>query len=260
MRVLITSTPHVVDPTELTAALGIVLDPELATLAFTHRSYAYENGGLPTNERLEFLGDSVLGLCVTDSLYRSHPDFSEGQLAKLRASIVNMHALAGVGRTIGLGGLLRLGKGEEMTDGRSKPSLLADAVEAMIGAIYYQHGLESARRVILQLFGALIASAPGVGAGLDWKPALQERTATLGLGVPSYRLAEEGPDHAKQFTATVVVAGDDRGVGHGKTKKEAEQKAASLAYEILTPPEGEFAPSGDAGPEGNADPSAESGA
>ena len=143
-----------------------------------------------------------------------------------------MHALAGVGRTVGLGSLLRLGKGEELTDGRSKPSLLADAVEALIGAIYHQHGLETARRVILQLFGELIASAPSVGAGLDWKTSLQERTATLGLGVPSYRLTEEGPDHAKHFTATVIVAGEDRGVGHGRTKKEAEQKAA-LAYELL---------------------------
>lgn len=229
------STPQLVDATELTTKLGISLDAELVVLAFTHRSYAYENGGLPTNERLEFLGDAVLGLCVTDSLYRSHPDFSEGQLAKLRASIVNMHALAGVGRAIGLGALLRLGKGEEMTDGRNKPSLLADAVEALLGAIYYEHGLETARRVILQLFGDLIESAPKVGAGLDWKTSLQERTASLGLGVPAYRIAEEGPDHAKQFTATVVVAGEGRGMGHGRTKKEAEQKAAALAYGALTP-------------------------
>jgi ribonuclease-3 len=229
------STPQLVDATELTTTLGISLDAELVVLAFTHRSYAYENGGLPTNERLEFLGDAVLGLCVTDALYRAHPDFSEGQLAKLRASIVNMHALAGVGRAIGLGTLLRLGKGEELTDGRNKPSLLADAVEALLGAIYFQHGLEAARGVIHQLFGALIAAAPSVGAGLDWKTSLQERTATLGLGVPSYRLSEEGPDHAKQFTATVIVSGEDRGIGQGRTKKEAEQKAAALAYGILTP-------------------------
>ena len=229
------STPQLVDATELTAKLGISLDAELVVLAFTHRSYAYENGGLPTNERLEFLGDAVLGLCVTDALYRAHPDFSEGQLAKLRASIVNMHALAGVGRAMGLGELLRLGKGEERTDGRNKPSLLADAVEALLGAIYFEHGLEAARGVIAELFGDLIDAAPSVGAGLDWKTSLQERTAILGLGVPSYRLAEEGPDHAKRFTATVVVAGADRGVGQGRTKKEAEQRAAALAYGSLTP-------------------------
>ncbi len=233
----VSSDAQIVDSTELTARLGIDLDPDLVELAFTHRSYAYENGGLPTNERLEFLGDAVLGLCVTDSLYRSHPSYTEGQLAKLRASIVNMHALAGVGRDIGLGALLRLGKGEELTDGRHKPSLLADAVESLIGAVYYQHGLDSARAVILQLFGELIESAPKVGAGLDWKTSLQERTATLGLGVPSYRITEEGPDHAKEFTATVIVAGGDRGDGTGRTKKEAEQKAAALAYESLTPAE-----------------------
>ena len=231
------SGTQIVNSTELTDLLGIELDAELVELAFTHRSYAYENGGLPTNERLEFLGDAVLGLCVTDSLYRAHPDYTEGQLAKLRASIVNMHALAGVGKRIGLGGLLRLGKGEEQTDGRNKPSLLADAVESLLGAIYYQHGIETARAVILQLFGDLIESAPKVGAGLDWKTSLQELTANLGLGVPSYRLAEEGPDHAKQFTATVIVGGADRGVGTGRTKKEAEQKAASLAYESLAPEE-----------------------
>ncbi len=229
------SGPAVFDSADLITQLGVELDPELVLLAFTHRSFAYENGGLPTNERLEFLGDSVLGLVVTDSLYRSHPDFSEGQLAKLRASIVNMHALAGVGRTIGVGALLRLGKGEEQTDGREKPSLLADGVEAMLGAIYFQHGLETARAVILRLFDDLITSAPKVGAGLDWKTSLQERTASLGLGVPAYRLTEEGPDHAKRFTAAVIVAGADRGTGAGRTKKEAEQKAAALAYEALTP-------------------------
>jgi ribonuclease III len=223
-----------VDAAELSAALGVDLEPELAELAFTHRSYAYENGGLPTNERLEFLGDAVLGLCVTDALFRAHPDYSEGQLAKLRASIVNMHALAGVAVQIDLGRLLRLGKGEELTGGRSKPSLLADAVEAVIGAVYSAHGLEVARDLVLRLFGELITAAPSVGAGLDWKTSLQERTAALGLGVPAYRLHESGPDHAKHFTATVILAGADRGSGEGRTKKEAEQKAAALAYASLS--------------------------
>ncbi len=229
------SSPFNADSTVLITKLGVDLDAELVALALTHRSYAYENGGLPTNERLEFLGDSVLGLVVTDVLYFSHPTFSEGQLAKLRASIVNMHALAGVAREIGLGEYLRLGRGEELTDGRNKESLLADAVEALLGAVYSQHGLETARSLIHRLFGDLIAAAPLVGAGLDWKTSLQERTASLDLGVPAYRIEEEGPDHAKQFTATVIVAGDDRGSGTGKTKKEAEQKAASLAYNALTP-------------------------
>jgi ribonuclease-3 len=227
------ATQGLADYNRFVGELGVELDRELIELVFTHRSYAYENGGLPTNERLEFLGDAVLGLCITDSLYRAHPDFSEGQLAKLRASIVNMHALAGVARTLNVGEMLRLGKGEELTDGRNKASLLADAVEALIGAVYLAHGWDEARRVVLTLFGDLIATAPAVGAALDWKTSLQERTASLGLGVPSYRLQETGPDHAKHFTAVAVVAGEDRGVGEGKTKKAAEQHAAAMAYESL---------------------------
>lgn len=218
----------------LTARLDVDIDAELLELAFTHRSFAYENGGLPTNERLEFLGDAVLGLCITDALFRAHPDFSEGQLAKLRASIVNMHALAGVAASIGLGERLRLGRGEELTQGRSKSSLLADALEALIGAIYYQHGLEVARGVVTRLFGSLVDAAPQQGAGLDWKTSLQELTASRSLGVPQYRLTDSGPDHAKTFTAVAVVAGEDRGSGVGRTKKEAEQKAAALAYTSIT--------------------------
>ncbi|RIJ70684.1 ribonuclease III [Nakamurella silvestris] len=221
------------DPTVLTNQLGVELDAELVVLALTHRSYAYEQGGLPTNERLEFLGDSVLGLVVTDALFRQHPDLPEGRLAKLRASIVNMHALAGVAVEIGLGPMLRLGKGEMLTRGQEKPSLLADGVEAILGAVYLQHGLETARQVVHRLFGALIEAAPKRGAGLDWKTSLQERTAAEGLGVPSYRVTEEGPDHAKKFTATVVLGGEPHGAGYGKTKKEAEQQAAAKAYGLI---------------------------
>jgi ribonuclease-3 len=136
------------DLSALSIALGVDLDPELLGLALTHRSYAYEHGGLPTNERLEFLGDSVLGVVITDRLYHAHPELPEGQLAKLRASIVNMHALAGVGRALGVGGLLKLGRGEELTGGRDKPSIVSDAVEAILGAIYVQDGIEAARGVI----------------------------------------------------------------------------------------------------------------
>ena len=176
-------------------------------LALTHRSFAYENGGLPTNERLEFLGDSVLGVIITDVLYRTHPDLPEGRLAKLRASVVNMHALAGVGRRIGLGQQLRLGRGEEMTGGRDKSSIVADAVEAIIGAVYLQYGLETTRQVIHRLFADLLTAAPQLGAGLDWKTSLQELSAARGLGVPEYRVSEEGPDHAKLFAAQVLLGG-----------------------------------------------------
>jgi ribonuclease-3 len=227
----------VTDREPLLAVLGVHLDEELLTLALTHRSYAYENGGLPTNERLEFLGDSVLGVIVTERLYRDHPDLPEGQLAKLRASVVNMHALAGVAVRLGpqgLGAHLYLGRGEELTGGRSKTSILADATEALIGAVYLQHGLETARSVVHRLFDSLLQAAPLLGAGLDWKTSLQELTAASDLGVPEYRIAEEGPDHSKLFTATAVVGGRPLGSGDGRTKKEAEQKAAQLAWRTLT--------------------------
>jgi len=226
-----------VDASSLLEALGVDLDPELLGLALTHRSYAYENGGLPPNERLEFLGDAVLGLIVTDHLYRTHPDLPEGQLAKLRASVVNMNALAGVARGLGEGGLgahLLLGKGEELTGGRDKASILADGLEAVIGAVYLRSGVDAARVLVHKLFGELLAEAPRRGAGLDWKTSLQEFTASAGLGVPEYRVEEEGPDHRKEFRATVIVAGVSYGRGEGRTKKEAEQKAAEAAYRALT--------------------------
>lgn len=221
---------NIPDPQKLFNELGVELDAELAVLALTHRSFAYEHGGLPTNERLEFLGDSVLGIIVTDALYHNHPDFPEGRLAKLRASIVNMHALAGVGRAMGLGEMLRLGRGEELTGGRDKASIVADAVEAVLGAVYLQHGLPVARTVIHHLFADLMADAPGLGAGLDWKTSLQELSASKGLGVPEYRVTEEGPDHSKMFAAVVLLGGNAHGTGTGRTKKEAEQQAASTAF------------------------------
>ncbi|TVT51333.1 ribonuclease III [Amycolatopsis rhizosphaerae] len=225
------------DPTPLLEALGVSLDAELLTLALTHRSYAYENGGLPPNERLEFLGDAVLGLVVTDHLYRTHPELPEGQLAKLRASVVNMHALAGVARGLGDGGLgahLLLGKGEELTGGRDKASILADGLEAVIGAVFLQHGIEAGRGLVHRLFDGLLAEAPLRGAGLDWKTSLQELTASAGLGVPEYKVEDTGPDHRKEFSATVLVGGRDLGHGDGTTKKEAEQKAAESAWRQLS--------------------------
>lgn len=239
------SASNIPDPEKLFAELGVELESELTVLALTHRSFAYEHGGLPTNERLEFLGDSVLGIVVTDALYHDHPELPEGRLAKLRASIVNMHALAGVGRRMGLGQMLRLGRGEELTGGRDKASIVADAVEAVLGAVYLQHGLEVARTVVHSLFAEVMADAPGLGAGLDWKTSLQELSASKGFGVPEYRVTEEGPDHAKMFEAVVLLGGEPRGGGAGTTKKEAEQQAASAAFtalEAVQPPAG---PDGD---------------
>jgi ribonuclease III len=221
-------------PGRLAEAIGVTIDAGLAQRALTHRSYAYENGGLPTNERLEFLGDSVLGLVVTDTLFRTHPELPEGQLAKLRAAVVNMRALADVSRDLSLGDVVRLGRGEETTGGRDKSSILADTLEAVLGAVYIDQGLEVAAEVVHRLFDPLIDEAATLGAGLDWKTSLQELTAAAELGVPEYRITEAGPDHLKVFTATAVVDGRELGSGGGRTKKEAEQNAAEKAWRTLT--------------------------
>lgn len=218
---------------QLMTALGLVMDPALLRQALTHRSYAYENGGLPTNERLEFLGDSVLGIIVTERLYRDFPDEPEGQLAKLRAAVVNAQALAGVARALGLGDYLLLGKGEESTGGQDKSSILADAMEAVIGAMYMSTDLETTRSFIERIFGPLISTSANLGAGLDWKTSLQERAAETDSGVPEYRVSDSGPDHAKEFIAEVIVGGRVLGSGHGRSKKVAEQEAAAQAYVAL---------------------------
>ncbi|MDQ1245870.1 MAG: ribonuclease [Actinomycetota bacterium] len=219
---------------ELTEALGVEIDPALLELALTHRSFAFEHGNLPTNERLEFLGDAVLGLVVTEELYRRHPELPEGDLARMRASIVNARALAQVARTLGLGEYLRLGRGEEATGGRDKPSILADTVEAVLGALYLTTGLAEAQRTVLMVFGPLIDRSGDLGAGLDWKTSLQELASRLGIGVPYYRVTATGPDHNRTFTAAVEFDGRSWGEGAGSAKKHAEQEAAEAAWRALT--------------------------
>ncbi len=215
-------------------AIGISFgNEELYVWAFTHRSYAYENGGLPTNERLEFLGDAVLGLVVTDIIYRAFPNLPEGQLAKLRAATVNMNVLADVARELGVGAAVRLGRGEELSGGRDKSSILADTLEAILGAVYLDKGLARAANLIRRLFEGRVMEAAGRGAALDFKTSLQELAASSLGGMPSYSIEEEGPDHAKRFTATVSVAGTAYGTGRGRSKKEAEQHAAQEAFEAL---------------------------
>ena len=218
---------------ELLRQLGMEVDPGLFLHALTHRSYAYEQGGLPTNERLEFLGDSVLGLVVTEHLFSSFPQHSEGQLAKLRAAVVNSRALADVARTLDLGSLIRLGRGEESTGGRDKSSILADTMEAVIGAVFLQHGIDAARVFVHCLFDGLMAEVATRGAGLDWKTSLQEISSLTGKGVPTYQIVESGPDHAKTFKATVSVGATTYGPGSGRNKKEAEQNAAAVAFAAL---------------------------
>ncbi len=233
---------------ELLQALEVPLGPELLERALTHRSFAYENGGLPTNERLEFLGDSVLGLIVTDTLFREYPDLPEGQLAKLRAAVVNMRALAGVARGLRLGAYVRLGKGEEGTGGRDKSSILADTLEAVLGAVYIDRGLAEADALVHRLFDPVIARSARLGAGLDWKTSLQELTAAEMLGVPEYHVDESGPDHQKSFQASVRIGGQAYGQGEGRSKKEAEQQAAEAAWTAIT--EGiSAAAASDAGPD-----------
>ncbi len=238
------------DTADLLGALEVPLGRELLERALTHRSYAYENGGLPTNERLEFLGDSVLGLIVTDTLFREYPDLPEGQLAKLRAAVVNMRALAGVARGLRLGRYVRLGKGEEGTGGRDKSSILADTLEAVLGAVYLDQGLAEADALVHRLFDPVIARSARLGAGLDWKTSLQELTAAEILGVPEYHVDESGPDHQKSFRASVRIGGRTYGEGEGRSKKEAEQQAAEAAWTSIS--EGGAQPgNGGASPAGN---------
>jgi len=201
--------------------------------ALTHRSYAYEHGQIPNNERLEFLGDSVLGVVVTDTLFHSHPDLPEGQLAKLRAAVVSAKSLAVVARDLGIGEHLRLGRGEEITGGREKASILSDTVEAIIGAVYVAFGMERSAELVHRVFDPVMADAAELGAGLDWKTSLQELSANNGLGVPQYVLEGTGPDHDKRFTASVVVNDETFDGGTGKSKKEAEQMVAEKAWRAI---------------------------
>ena len=217
----------------LNERLGVAIEPSLLQFAFTHRSFAYESASKETNERLEFLGDSVLGLIVTEELYKKYPDFDESRLSPLRSGVVNMRALADIARNLELGKHIRLGKGEEVTGGRDKNSLLADALEALIGAIYLQYGFATCTDIVRRLIGPTLDSAVARGAGLDGKTALQELVAAIGKGVPEYVVTEEGPDHDKNFTAHAMVAGLTAGIGTGKSKREAEQFAARIAYEAL---------------------------
>lgn len=219
---------------QLLDELGIEIDPQLYSLALTHRSYAYENGGLPHNERLEFLGDSVLGVVVTEYLYRTYPDFPEGRLAKLRAAVVNAQSLAAVARGLELGDELLLGRGEVTTAGADKASILADSLEALFGAVLISNGRDAADRLLHHLFDPLVNQAVTVGAGLDWKTSLQEICAERDLGLPSYRITETGPDHDKRFTAVAVVGEQSYAPGNGRSKKQAEQQAAEAAFVALT--------------------------
>ncbi|MEF3404100.1 ribonuclease III [Agromyces sp. CCNWLW203] len=220
---------------ELQQRLQISIDPALLQLALTHRSFAYENGGIPTNERLEFLGDSILGQAVTVKLFSDHPDLDEGELAKRRASLVSSVALAEVGRAIGVGRYIRLGRGETMTGGADKPSILADTVEAIIGAVYLDAGGDTATALVLRLVAPLMRDPARFGAAMDPKTSLQEIAARRGATAPAYTVAESGPDHNKHFVATVTVGDLVEASGEGSSKKQAEMAAALEAWTLLNP-------------------------
>jgi len=218
---------------DLSSAIGVDIGEELLELALTHRSFSYENGGVANNERLEFLGDSILGQAVTVMLYRENPDLDEGDLAKRRASLVSAVALAEIARTIGLGAHLRLGRGEELTGGREKSSILADAVEAVIGAAYLSLGGEIATDLVLRLIRPLMENPERFGAAMDPKTSLQELAARLGHGLPTYVVTDSGPDHLKRFSATVLIDGTPAATGDGSSKKQAEMAAALDAWTTL---------------------------
>ena len=230
------ATPSSDDRSRLEATLGVSLDGELFELALTHRSFAFEHGGIPHNERLEFLGDSILGQAVTVMLYTEYPALSEGDLAKRRASIVSTVALAEIARGIGLGEHLRLGRGEEMTGGRDKSSILADTVEAIIGAAYLSLGGEAATALVLRLIVPLMDNPERFGAAMDPKTSLQELAARLGRGLPSYQVTDSGPDHSKRFHATVLLGKVEIATGDGSSKKQAEMAAALEAWTTLQQP------------------------
>ena len=213
--------------------LGVDIDPELLSLALTHRSYAYEAGGIPHNERLEFLGDSVLGQAVTVRLFTAHPDLDEGELAKRRASVVSTVALAEVARGIGLGAHLLLGRGEQQTGGRDKDSILADTMEAVIGATYLSAGPDAATALVLRLVEPLLQDPERYGAAMDPKTSLQELAARNALSPPVYAIEASGPDHDRVFTASVTV-GDLTAAGSGTSKKQAEMAAALTAWRELS--------------------------
>jgi ribonuclease-3 len=206
---------------------------DLLRQALSHRSYCSERGGRPSNERLELLGDAVLSLVVAEHLYRSFPDLPEGDLARLRASVVSTEALAPIAAELGVGEAVLLGKGEEASGGRAKESILADCLEAIIAAVYLSSGLPAAAAFVVDLLKEPIAGVAAEGRLGDPKNRLQELAARLNLELPSYEVNDKGPDHAKVFFAEVRVGGEVLGRGSGTSKKLAERVAAAAALEVI---------------------------
>ncbi|EFU62148.1 MAG: ribonuclease III [Pauljensenia sp.] len=227
--------PPRTDTDALVEAWGTRIEPTLLQLALVHRSYANEAGGIANNERLEFLGDSVLSIVIAQKLYEQYPDVAESDLSRMRAATVSQQPLAAAARRIGLGDFVFLGKGESTHGGRDKDSILSDTFEALIGATYLTSGLEEARRVILARLGFLLADAPSRGQHQDWKTLLVEYSQSKGLGEVSYEVEGEGPDHQRVFTARAYVSESSEALGEGRasSKKHAENAAAQDAMKRL---------------------------
>jgi ribonuclease-3 len=213
--------------------LGISIEAELLELALTHSSYAYENGKIPNNERLEFLGDSVLGFVVTGHVYSENPDLDEGPLSRLRSATVSAKTLAKAANEIGLGEFVRLGKGEISTGGQTKTNILADTFEAIIGAAYLSGGLEPAKAIIDSLVLPLLSSEDELLETSEPRTVLSELLKSLGKSDASFEVTHEGPDHDRTFFAAVIVDGSSVASGSGRTRKAAEAQAAIAALKTL---------------------------
>lgn len=223
---------------DLEARLGYRFrQPALLQQALVHSSYAFENPEAgPDNERLEFLGDAVLNLMVSDLLVTAYPAAQEGQLTRWRAGLVNSRSLASLAQQLHLGAHLLLGRGEEQQGGRQKPSVLADALEAVIGAVYLDGGLTAVRQVVSRLLGEKLRQLPGEVSEIDYKTRLQELLQKKTKQTPVYEIvAVQGPPHARRFTVAVRLGSALLGLGSGRSKKEAAQRAAAAALQDLDP-------------------------
>lgn len=217
----------------LCTRLGVEIEPQLLELALTHRSYSYEHGNTPNNERLEFLGDSVLGFVVTSHIYETLTDLPEGEMTKVKNAVVSARALAVIAGALGIGDYLLLGKGELATDGRNKPNLLADAFEAILGAAFISLGYDAARSLVEKFVFPLLDNPDDLRANSDPKTTLQERVQALGRGTPNYKTRFEGPDHDREYFSTLLINGEEISHGEGRTKKSAETAAAIKALDVL---------------------------
>lgn len=219
--------------TDLLQAWGAPISKDMLRLALTHRSFAYEHDE-PHNERLEYLGDSILGLIVAEKVFREYPTASEGDMSQMKTYAVSEVALADIARTLGLGDYIRLGKGEKLSGGRDKDSILSDTVEALIAATYLENGMDVAREVVDRLVDQKIRDASVLGPHLDWQTSFEELAHAQGLeGTLTFTFESEGPDHAKVFTAHAWMGDQAWGSGRGSSQKKARHKAAEASFWMI---------------------------